>query len=138
MSIAEDFVTKLKTVSAITALVGSGSSARIHRNFVPTRATLPYIVFGRSHNQSDMCLSGPGGLEETHLAVECRSSTPAGAEALSELVKAACDGATGTWGSSTIRGAFVRDIDDDFKYFPPGNDAGEHTVAKTIAIHHVV
>lgn len=138
MSIAEDFVAKLKTVSAITALVGSGSSARIHRNRVPEIATFPYIVFGRDERESNMCLDGPGGIATTSIAVECRSGTPAGAEALSDAVIAALDGNTGTWGASTVRGAFVSSVNDDYLPFPPGKDDGEHTVAKIVRVHHVV
>lgn len=138
MTISEDFITKLKSVSAVTSLVGSGSSARIHRNFVPTVAVFPYIVFGRVTRDGNMCLDGPGGIAETDLAIECRSNTPNGAEALSDAVIAALDGDRGTWGSSTVRGCFIGDVDDDYKYFPPGKDSGEHTVAKTARIHHVV
>lgn len=134
MSLIEDFRTKLAATAGITAVVGT----RIYQNFVPEKAAKPFIVYGRNEKEIDTSLGGEKLLAKTTIALECVADDPDSAEDLADVVESTLHATSGTWGSSTIRGAFVAATDDDYVPFPRGSDLGGHVVSQNISVHHVV
>lgn len=134
MSLIEDFRTKLAATSAVTAIV----AGRMYQNYLPQPCTLPAIVYGRRAKELETGLAGEVLLAKTEIALECIADDPDEAEDLADVVQAALHATSGTWGSSTIRGAFVASTDDDYVEFPKGSDMGLHVVAQVVNVHHVV
>lgn len=132
-SISEELRTKLLADGSVSALVG----ARCYHANVPQAATLPYIVYGRTAGEEEPQLDGSGGLVNCEFTIECRAASMDGADDLAELVRAVIDRVSGTWGSKTVRGAFVKDTDDNYTPWPPGSDEGEYTTAFRATIHYV-
>lgn len=82
--------TYLKTKSAVTALVGAASAARIFFDLARQGATLPFAVLAKgSGGQSYETLSAIAGLTQTVLHVYCYGSTRTQAHSLSEAVRIA-------------------------------------------------
>ena len=93
--IKEELKTYLKTNSAITDLVGSGTASRIYTHRARekkkggTRGTLPYILVASSGGQSFEHLGGIAGLATTAVNVWACASTSAGADTLAEAIRLA-------------------------------------------------
>ncbi len=87
--IAEQLTTYLKTISAITDLVGTGANARIFLSFAKQGASLPYIVLEVFEGTSTEHLTGISGLATNRVQVDCYASTKAGASDLAEKVRLA-------------------------------------------------
>ena len=103
--IIEEFVTYLKTVSGITSLVGSGSSARIWQQDGPRESTttscLCVVLQG---DQSIDHLGGESALSKADIAVQCYAATPTDRNALAAAVDAAMphDGSVTAMGSLAV------------------------------------
>ena len=80
-------VTHWKSISAITTLVGSGTSARIYPQRAKQKAALPYIEYLRGGGQSEKHHDGVSGHRLTLLYVYCYGATLAAADALAEAVR---------------------------------------------------
>ena len=80
-------VTYWKSISAITTLVGAGTSARIYPQRAKQKAALPYIEYLRGGGQSEKHHGGVSGHRLTLLYVYCYGATLAAADALAEAVR---------------------------------------------------
>jgi len=87
MSIAADLITYLKTISAVTTLVGSGTAARIYEDTALQGAALPYILFEVFDGASAEYLGGISGMGENRVELTCYASDSAGATTLGESVR---------------------------------------------------
>lgn len=98
------FCTKLKATASITALIGSGASARIYEDVAKQGVAAPYIVYlqgdgGESYRHH----GGITSLRETVVHVYCYGDTTANANALAEAVKLAGElGGQSSWGSTAV------------------------------------
>jgi len=97
-----DLVTYLKTQDGVTALVGSGTSARIYPVYAKEGASLPYLVFVQSGGESYRSLSGGSGIRRTALQIYAYAATQAGSDALAEQVRLSLSNHRGAMGDSTV------------------------------------
>ena len=104
MDFGADFKTKLKSVTAITDLVGVTTQARIYPDVLKINSSLPAITYSEhTGGESYEKLSGPLGVAETLMVVDCYAATRAAANALAEVVRVALQGpVNATWGDSYV------------------------------------
>ena len=80
-------VTYWKSIGAITALVGTGTAARIYPHRAKEKVKPPYIEYLRGGGQSEKHHGGVSGHRLTLLYVYCYGATLAAADALAEAVR---------------------------------------------------
>lgn len=81
-----DFVLHLRGDSAVNALVGTGTDARIFPEAARQYAAAPYIVYTLAGGNSEKLLSGLEGCENQTLHVYCYGDTPNASRALARAV----------------------------------------------------
>lgn len=103
-------------------------------NHVPQDKNTPYIFFQQSGATDDIALDDSAGTPtRPRYAVEIWADTPADAISVKNLVQSKLHKHRGTLGdsiaSTTVKGIFAEDIDDE--YIPNGNgdDLGLHGAA---------
>jgi hypothetical protein len=89
MSLEGDIRTALLNMSAVTALVGTGSAARIRPYMLDDRddKKLQHVIVEVDTQRPQNCLLGTGGLTYADVNISCRAMTPTLAEALAVAVK---------------------------------------------------
>lgn len=101
--IADELKTYLKTISAVTALVGTGNDARIFKQDLKQGTALPAITIQVFAGRSEEHLGGITGMAANRVQVDCYATTEAGAYALAEAVRLApLQMLRGTMGSTYI------------------------------------
>lgn len=131
-------VTLWKNTAGITALVGTGTAARIYPDQAKQGVDTPFLVYTR----------GPGGQVHRHLGghagprlsivhVYCWGDTRAAADGLAEAVKVGTQGYRGTTGGTVVNYAFVDDAPDD-GHDPPidGSDTKRYWTRLVLRIVH--
>lgn len=88
-SLEANLITYLKTIGAVTSLVGSGDDCRIYIDAAKQGVALPYIVITSFEGGSYEHLNGISGVGRTRLQIDCYASTPDGAKTLAEAVRLA-------------------------------------------------
>lgn len=131
--LAENLRAFLLDKATITTFVGADG---VHQGLVPQDVTLPYIWFKRSARRYlETTDAAPGAdPDEERFDLECISDDLDESQDLSQAVCDALNAYRGTFGDTTISGAFVDDQDDD--YVPRGT-LGEtelHTAALAVQI----
>jgi hypothetical protein len=131
-------VTYLKSVSAITDLVGAGTAARIYPDQAKQGVSLPYLVYTR----------GPGGEVFRHLTghtgarlaivhLYCWGNTRASADALCEACKQNLRAQRTTMTGVIVNYIFVDDPQDDGFDFPfDGSDNKQYWSRLVLRIVH--
>lgn len=102
----------------------------ISYNHVPQDKDTPYIFFQQSGATDDIALDDSAGAPtRPRYAIECWADRPADAISLKNLVQARLHKHRGTFGTTTVKGIFAEDVDDE--YIPNGNgdDLGLHGAA---------
>jgi hypothetical protein len=87
MSIESDIVTALRAMSAVTALVGTSSSARIDVDVFGEKTTYPAILLEVDTEEPANSLDGKGGLVFADVTLTCRATTRLASRALAEAVR---------------------------------------------------
>ena len=87
VGIGQDIIAVLRGLSAVTALVGSGTSARIYEDNAPRETTAAHIIVEVDGDRSLNDLTGKGGLRISDVNLICRSASRVGADALAEAVR---------------------------------------------------
>lgn len=89
MAIEADIRSALLTMNAVTAIVGTGSSARIRpdRLHEDDDDSLAWIVIEIDDERRENDLQGQGGLIFASVNILCRAKTKAAARALAEAVR---------------------------------------------------
>lgn len=89
MSLEGDIRTALLSMSAVTALVGTGSSARIRPYMLDDRddKTEEHIIVEVDTQRPQNDITGTGGLTYADVNISCRAITPTQARALAVAVK---------------------------------------------------
>ena len=101
-------VTYWKSVSAITALIGSSDSCRAWPDTAKQNQDPPFLVYTRAGGTSYQHLGGTSGARNTVLHVYCWGATRAAADSLAEAVRVAMQ--TG-FARSTWAGVYVANCD---------------------------
>jgi hypothetical protein len=84
----------LTAAAAVTALVGSGSAARIYPDEIPQEVDVPAVVFFRLSTEYTRTIHAATAVRESAtLDVYCLAETRAGAEDLADKVKVATEAA---------------------------------------------
>jgi len=108
MTIEEGLYSRLQAVAGVTALV----STRVYPLLVPQEASLPAIAYQRISGPRETAHDGPSGLAFARMQVTCIGSSYSSAKGVSEAVRAALDGQSGTWGSTVVGACFLDDESD--------------------------
>jgi hypothetical protein len=101
---SDEFKTHLKTVSGVTALVGSGINARVYSDVLKEGCQLPAIVYYERSGKSYEYLGGIAGLVRVVMHVIAYGVTRAQANNLAEVIrtKALNTSYNGTFGSTAV------------------------------------
>ena len=89
MSLEADIVTRLKAVAGVTALVGSGTSARIYPVRLPQNVTYPAISYFRVSATRESAMGNDVGNVSARFQIDCWGSTYTSARQVCEAVRAA-------------------------------------------------
>jgi hypothetical protein len=103
-TIDQDLVDLLEASAGVTAIVGSGSAARIYPLLVPQGfENYPAITYQVISENREPELTQQNGLFQARVQLNCWARTYAGARALKEAVRNCIDGSSSTFTS----GAFL-------------------------------
>lgn len=128
MSLEGDIRAALLDMSAVTALVGTGDSARIrpYKLYKDDDKSEEHIIIEVDDEEKANDLSGVGGLEFATVTIDCRAITAAQADALAEAVRVnGADPGTGLAGYSGA--AFDAVLESQAKSIIPFDDASNRT-----------
>ena len=87
-------------------------TTRCYPVMIPPNPTYPLILYTRISGVRDHHLQGPSGIVRTRLQVEAWAETYSGAKTLSEAIRGALDGLTGTK-SGVVVGSCLLDNERD-------------------------
>lgn len=107
MAISADLLTYLKTVPAITSLVGSGTAARIFPDLRKEGSSLPCVVYKRTSGGEVTGISGGHGLHKATFDVYSIAASRAAADALDDAIYDNLQGGNRTFGSTAVTEVFV-------------------------------
>jgi hypothetical protein len=93
MSAETTLTATLLAYAPLTALVGSGSSARIYPDNVPQEKALPCVAYSRTATEHTYTIHGSVIAEKASIEVWCMASRRADAEQMCDQVAAACKAA---------------------------------------------
>lgn len=114
-------VTYIKTLSAITDIIGTGDAARIYYQKLPNAPTLPAIVYNRISSPRSRTHDGDSNLSNPRIQYSMWSETDTGVMALAEAFENAFKSFSGTAGSSTVYATIVENrlslIDEESKFY---------------------
>lgn len=118
--IEEGIYTRLRAVTAVTDLVGSGSSARIYRAAIPQKPTYPLLMLQRISAQRESAMGADSGDVMIRLQVDSWAVTIAGAQALATAVRGALQRWSGASESITFQDVFLEEERQDSEEIEPG------------------
>lgn len=137
-SIGENLRTVLAATTGVAALVSTTSADRIHQNIIPKPMVRPAIWYTRAASEAEVDTAGNNMITDSSWDIECQAEDLDDCLSLADAVKTELNGKHGTFGDSSILGAFVTDHDDD--YLPKGigesDDAHIHLAALSVQILH--
>lgn len=104
-SIGSELITYLKTIPAITALVGSGSAARIYKRKIKQGVTVPFIRIEVFEGTSSETLTGISGIAVNRIQIDAYGADSEAAHTLAEAIRLApLQMYRGTMGSTDVHG----------------------------------
>lgn len=130
----------LLTLTPVTAIVGTGASARIRPDRLHQGDTLPAIIVEIDNENHRNTLAGTGGLVYADVTLTCRADTKAASRALAEAVRLnGTDPGTGFAGySGTVNGQDLDIVLDDevatFIRADDGSDQGYYDVLQSYEV----
>lgn len=86
----------------LVLLLAGVAGGRIYPR-TPQNATRPFIRYTRVSTQRQQSLTGPVGVVEATIQVDCMDDTYSGAKAVADAARTALHGYSGTWGTLTAR-----------------------------------
>lgn len=84
---SDELKTRLKAVGGVTALVGSGTSARIYADVLKENCTMPAILYYESGGESSEYLQGIAGRRRAVYHVLAYGATRAAANELADTIR---------------------------------------------------
>lgn len=129
--------------TGVTALVGSGTSARIYPVLAPQDTASPYVTYQVIDSPQLHTLDpGPAGLSHPRVQIDCYAQGMGGyaqVQALSEAIKGTessikLNGYRGTLGGVTVQGAHLTSEQDIFEPPQDASDEGWHRVSMDFTI----
>lgn len=104
--IIEAVKTQLEATAGLTALVGSGSAARIYPELLPQSPTMPAVTYQMISNVREERHRGQTGDARPRFQFTCWAATALSAAAVATQVRLAVMGMTGTVASVVIKGVW--------------------------------
>lgn len=111
-TIEEAVNARLLAVSAVTALVGASSAARIYPLVIPQDAARPAIAYRKSDSQKEYSHSGFSNLARSRFTFTCEAETYTAAKALATAVRDAFHAYRGMISGVRIDAALVENDGD--------------------------
>lgn len=131
-------VTYWKSKAAITALVGTGTAARIWPSKAKQGADVPHIVYSRVGGESAAHLAGASGARKSVVHVYCYAETQSGADALAEAVRTSTANYRGDMSGTTVMWVECTDaLDDGTDAAQDASDNDKYWVRVILRISHV-
>lgn len=121
----------LKAASGVTALVGSGTAARIYPNVVPQDAALPAMAYQRISALRRATHGAPASLARPRIQLTMLSESYSQVKSLAAAVREALDGYQGTAANVKVGAALVEDETDEY-----GSSNNLHVVRQDYMIWH--
>lgn len=101
--------------------VASALATRVWWGRAPqSKAALPYCVVTRISGRRDNHMTGPSGLVESRIQINCYADTYTSAKTAARAVQAAVNGYRGTFAGKQFQGAFI----DGERDLPNESEAG--------------
>lgn len=110
----EAIVSILKNDTDVDGLV----STRIYPNEVPQGASMPAISYEQTSGDREHTMDGPVGMVPGGFVLNCWAETYSGARTLSDYVRIALDGYSGTTGSQYFWVIFLENESDNLQRIP--------------------
>ena len=131
--IVDEIETHLKTITAITDLLGTGNDARIYRDTLRQNATLPSLVLVVSTGgEMVMHLGGLADIEETVLHAYAYGSTRSQAGSVDDAVLADLCSSSGLDCRGTINATFVHTIRPSQRFWEHDNSLDHNRTRRYI------
>lgn len=127
---------KLTGASTITAIVGTGTAARVYPGIAPQGTARPCIVYSRNGSEHEHSLSGHTGFANSDIQIIAIADTYLGAESLASAVRATLDGWTST-STPAVQHSMIQSDSPDIVNIE-GTDAPIHIVVQEYNIRHAV
>lgn len=137
MTIGDGLLTYLKTVSAITDIVGTGDNARIRPGRLSRSDSFPAIRYAFVSGDSVAHLTGGSGIAQPLLQVDCYATTYSGANALAEQVRLALQSYRGLMGTDFVNGVTLVNRRELYEDPIDASDVGKHRVLIEFSVTHV-
>lgn len=118
--------------SGVAAIVGD----RIAWGALPRGTAYPAIALHLISGPRHYAMSGPSGLVQSRVQVDCCTESPAAADALARVVRRALDGIRTTVGGVMIQGAFLDTEADRRDEEPQPPSEVHHDVLQDYLIWH--
>lgn len=112
-TIEEAVNTRLMAVAAITALVGTGTAARIYPLVIPQDAIRPALAYQKTNSPKEHSHSGSSNLARSRFQFTCQAETYTSAKALAAAVRDGLIGYRGTISGVRIDGILIEDDGDN-------------------------
>lgn len=109
---ADEFITWIKTQTAITALIGSGTACRCYPDQLKQGVSMPALVFWESGGETVQLLSGMAGMCRTIMHTYSYGATRTAANNLDDKVRLALEGKTMTMGSTFVTEVYCSSFRD--------------------------
>jgi hypothetical protein len=106
-TIEEALVTRMLATSTITALIGSGTTARLFPLVIPQTATLPAIAYQKISSPKEQAHTGSSHLCRSRLQITCEADNYAAVKALATAVKDCWNSFRGTVSGLRIDGCAI-------------------------------
>lgn len=116
MSLDSVIYDRLSSVAGVTAIIGSGSSARVYPMQAPQDAAMPFVVWQRIGADRERAMGNDPSLIRTRVQFDCFASTYDGARDLVVAVRGALERWSSAATSPVIQDVFVEsevDLNDD-------------------------
>lgn len=132
MSIDGAIYVTLAADSTTTNLV----STRIYKQRAPQSGSIPYVAFWIVTQDIDQAFSGATGLYTSQIQIDCRSQSYSGAKAISNAVRDALEGLSGTVDNTVIQSLGVERLADIYEPPTTGEDEGIYNSSLELTVWH--
>ena len=104
-SIGSELKTYLKTINAVTTLIGAGTVARIYQHSAKQAIAMPYVLIEVFIGTSNQHINGISGIATNRIQIDAYAATETEAYALAEAIRLApLQMFRGTMGATTVHG----------------------------------
>jgi len=134
LDVHKRMVTRLKTTSAVTDLIGSSNSARIRPLRRNQSGSLPAVVYNQIGGHRENVTAGTSNTASSRFRVHSIAATYDGAHTLAEAVETALSG----WNDRASSGVWhlVMGPQDGPDETLPGQDTAEFAVVQDFLVWH--